>query len=61
MKEKQITIEDFHKLNNTFDKMDMCIGFLEGKNRRKMHIDVLKEHLAGAKDFWVKLYREKGI
>jgi hypothetical protein len=57
---KQITIKDFHKLNNTFDKMKMCISFLEDKGSKSMHIDVLKEHLESACDFWVDLYKRKG-
>jgi hypothetical protein len=56
---KKLNIEDFHKLNNIFDKMDMCI-FLYESNNRKFNIKVLKEHLESAKDFWVKLYKDKG-
>lgn len=57
---KQITIKDFHKLNNIFDKMKMAISFLEDKEKN-MHLDVLKEHLQSACDFWVDLYKKKGI
>jgi len=56
-----ITIKEFQKLNNTFEKMTYLIADIKAGDRFvKFKADLLKDHLTAARDFWVDLYRRKG-